>query len=126
MLLLSPRHPLLPLLVGRPSERRRLPPSGEGVLKAVVAMGGAAPVEGEGRGSGVARDRDEPGLNTADVILQLLVLPDDVADGLPGHHGGDLLPPLRRVLVEQCEGVLEELVLGGGPPRAPALVEEPA
>lgn len=95
-----------------------------GAVEVVEAVAIGHPVEGEGVG-GVAGDRDEAGLDVADVIDQLPVLVDDVGDGFPRDHRRHIVPPVRRVLVEQCERVLEPLVLLRRPLRHRAPFEHP-
>lgn len=56
-------------------------------------------------------------LDEADVLHEQLVVTLHFIDGLPADHTGYVVPAVRCVLVVHRQGLLEHLVLLGGPRR---------
>lgn len=64
----------------------------------------------------VGRERDVAGFDTAEILEKDLIVALDLLGGLAATHSpGDILPPVRRVLVKLGQSLLKQLVLAGSP-----------
>jgi hypothetical protein len=107
VLLLRPGDALLALLV-RAARALEAVAAPEDAVAAVPVLEGEP---GRGRRAAVVRERHEPGLDVADVVLEVVVVVHHVDDRLPGQHRRHLLPPVRRVAVDPRQRLLEQFVL---------------